>query len=402
MQYRMSMIFLLVMLLPVGQLAAQQKKASAAQQRIDEQWGDYAESDNEFFTNFLYTPLKGLKYPHEGVSRRDPTKILRINDIYYVWYTLRKTNDAPVGHIKATDKIPSRDWDLSDIAYATSNDGITWQEQGVAVTRTAQKGKYGWRSLCTPDILMWKGKYYLYYQVYNGVPGPEHMATVSVAVSESPDGPWEKLGKPVLDRGAEGTIDEAAIRDPFPLVYKGKIYLYYTGDHGWGVAITDDPLGEYKRHPLNPVLNSGHECCVFPWKGGMAALISLNGPEKNTIQYAPDGVNFKIVAHVITPPIAPGPFIPDAYAGNGNGRGFTWGLCHMNPKGGGAMNSSILSRFDCDLSLDVTDANTAFKRHNLRLRSETFFSEFGLPNSVKSEVSDRQEKLDTDTVMGKP
>ena len=28
-----------------------------------------------------------------------------------------------------------------------------------------------WRSVSTPDILVWKGKYYLYYQAYTQMPG---------------------------------------------------------------------------------------------------------------------------------------------------------------------------------------------------------------------------------------
>ena len=32
---------------------------------------------------------------------------------------------------------------------------------------------------------------------------------------------------------------------------------------------------------------------MFPWKEGVAALVALDGPEKNTIQYAPDGENFR-------------------------------------------------------------------------------------------------------------
>ena len=42
--------------------------------------------------------------------------------------------------------------------------------------------------------------------------------------------------------------------------------------------------------------HSGHEVCVWPYKGGIAALLTTDGPEKNTIQYAPDGFNFEIVA----------------------------------------------------------------------------------------------------------
>ena len=45
---------------------------------------------------------------------------------------------------------------------ATSEDGFTWTEQGVAVPNPA-KPIPGWRSISTPDILVWKGKYFLKY-----------------------------------------------------------------------------------------------------------------------------------------------------------------------------------------------------------------------------------------------
>ena len=86
----------------------------------------------------------------------------------YVWYTCRKTAVKPVGMSRAkeaTDVIPSSDWDLADIYYATSKDGFTWEEQGVAVPRPL-KPNPGWRSVTTTDILVWKGKYYLYYQAF--------------------------------------------------------------------------------------------------------------------------------------------------------------------------------------------------------------------------------------------
>jgi hypothetical protein len=110
---------------------------------------------------------------------------------------------------------------------------------------------------------------------------------------------------------------------------------------------------------------------MWPYREGIAALVSLDGPEKNTIQYAPDGVNFHVKALLQVPPIAPGPYIPDAFADNRDGRGFTWGLCHINPDGGGSMNDSILARFDCDLSRDVDIQY--FKRNNLRFDERTYF-----------------------------
>ena len=122
---------------------------------------------------------------------------------------------------------------------------------------------------------------------------------------------------------------------------------------------------------INPVINSGHETCMFPWKHGVAAIVALDGPEKNTIQYASDGENFEIASLIQVPPVAPGPYCPDAFLNSGNGQGFLWGLCHINPDGGGAVNESILARFDCDLSSKVNDSR--FKKNNLRFNALTYF-----------------------------
>jgi hypothetical protein len=180
------------------------------------------------------------------------------------------------------------------------------------------------------------------------------------------------------------------------LIYKGKIYLYYKGSPGQkrggdniiraqGVAIANHPVGPFEKSPLNPVLNSGHETCLWPYRTGIAAMVSLDGPEKNTVQYAPDGVNFQMMSLLQVPPIAPGPFVPDAFADNGDGRGITWGLCHINPDGGGSMNDSILARFDCDLSLD-SDV-PYFKRNNLRFDEHTYFQHvLVLPEYMKRRI----------------
>ena len=60
--------------------------------------------------------------------------------------------------------------------------------------------------------------------------------------------------------------------------------------------MADNPLGPFEKHPLNPVISSGHETSLFPFKEGIAALVYKDGPEHNTIQYAEDGVNFSIAS----------------------------------------------------------------------------------------------------------
>ena len=382
------------------------RELSASMERMYDIWNPHEDRGNEFFSNFKYSPLEGFSR-EPNVSRRDPSKVLRIDGTYYVWYTCRRTKGAPVGHENATDDIPSVDWDLADIWYATSEDGFHWEEQGPAATRPP-KGEFGWRSNCTPDILVWKNKYYLYHQAYSEVIQGGDSCPVTIAIADSPHGPWTRLGRPIVEPGGPDDWDCNCIHDPFPLIYKGKVYMYYKGSPGQkrgganiiraqGVAIADHPEGPYKKSPLNPVLNSGHETCLWPYKEGIAAIVSLDGPEKNTVQYAPDGLHFEMKSLLQVPPVAPGPFVPDAFADNGDGRGITWGLCHINPDGGGSMSESILARFDCDLSRD-TD-RPLFKNNNLRFDEPTYFQRvLKLPEYLQKQILKEQDDTDQNTI----
>ena len=342
---------------------------SKAMERLYDNYLTPRPEDNELFSSFKYTEIEGLDYNGEDgtISRRDPSKIIRHDGKYYVYYTRRQSKEVPVGFKNAklsTDVIPSADWDLADIAYATSTDGFTWEEQGVAIPRPA-KPHPGWRSVTTTGILKWKDKYYLYYQAFmeaSGLKG-DH-CPVAVSYADSPDGPWTPTNKVVIPNGEPGTWDQFSIHDPYPLIYKNKIYIYYKaayGDRpdylvGHGLVTSDDPLGPFTKHPLNPLFNSGHETSLFPFKEGIASLTIRNGNESNTIQYAPDGVNFEIASVTQLMPTSAGPYVPDAFDSNGNGRGITWGLCHfINVTKNQDTYHSQLARFDCDLSLDVDD-----------------------------------------------
>ncbi len=338
---------------------------SAAMERAYDDYEAPTYWDNELFSKFRYTELEGLDYNGgDGtISRRDPTKVIKANGRYYVWYTRRATDTPPRGASGGTDRIPSTDWDLAEIWYATSEDGFVWTEQGLAVPRPP-KPHVGWRSVSTPDVLFWKGKYYLYYQGFlemSGKRGDDCPVTVSWA--DSPDGPWTATNEIVIPNGPEGAWDQYSIHDPYPLVYKGKIYLYYKSDfngnehkvRAQGLAIADNPLGPFVKHPLNPVLNSGHETGLFPFRGGIASLAIRHGNEQNTIQFAPDGVHFKVASIVSLMPIAAGPYVPDAFTDTKNGRGITWGLSHFTTAGTNTTKHSILARFDCDLSQDEDD-----------------------------------------------
>tara|TARA_B110000208_G_scaffold170579_1_gene212224 strand:+ start:18010 stop:19275 length:1266 start_codon:yes stop_codon:yes gene_type:complete len=384
------------------------QELSAAMHRMYDRWNPHEDRDNELYSNFKYSKLTGFDYP-VSTSRRDPSKVIKIDGTYYVWYTKRSTIIAPSGPNAATDKIPSADWDLCDIWYATSKNGFDWDEKGVAIERP-EKGIYGWRSVATPDILIWKGKYYLYYQGFNEIPFKDgDKAAATIAEASSPDGPWERSDRVIVDFGDKDDWDANAIHDPYPLIYNGKIYMYYKGSPGkggregtliraQGLAIADDPYGPYTKSPLNPVINSGHETGLFPYKGGIAAIISLDGPEKNTIQFAPDGINFNYMSMIQMPPIAPGPFVPDAFADNKDGRGITWGLMHMDAYTPEGIKYTKLARFDCDLSLDIN--REKFKKNNLRLNEDTYLQKsVKLYYSLKKEILKDQKTLDKNTIQ---
>lgn len=352
-------------------------EVSTAISRLYSQYHAATPQKNELFTNFKYTPLEGLDYHNEDgtITRRDPSRIVKVNGKYYMWYTKRATPTTFVGAKKANDSIPSTDWDLCDIAYATSKDGFKWDEQGVAVSRP-QKPNPGWRSVSTPEILVYKGKYYLYYQAFSEMSGKRgDDCPVAVSYADSPDGPWKATNKIVLPNGPKGSWDQYSIHDPFPMVYKDKIYIYYKSDYNGtrkyngkkalirstGLAIGDNPMGPFTKCKFNPVISSGHETQLFRFKEGVAAIMAKDGHENNTIQYSKDGIHFNVAAITSMMPIASGLYDPDAFTNTDYAHGITWGISHYNIWGKHA--HSLLLRFDCDLSLDVDDPE--MKKNNV-------------------------------------
>ncbi|MEO0797141.1 MAG: family 43 glycosylhydrolase [Verrucomicrobiota bacterium] len=374
---------------------------SAAMERAYNNYSALRPEENELYTQFKFTRLEGFDYNGgDGtVSRRDPSKVIFENGQYYVWYTYRHTERDPVSRRNAhlaTETIPSADWDLAEIWYATSKDGFTWKEQGVAVPRPPSPN-VGCRSVCTPDILKWKGKFYLYYQGYrvaNGLEGDD--CPIAVSYADAPDGPWTALYQEVIPNGTPGEWDQYSIHDPYPLVHDGKIYLYYKVDldkrpelmtpkvRMQGLATADNPFGPFVKHPLNPILNSGHETTLFPFKEGLAAFAIKDGMEHSTIQYASDWVNFEIASIVDLMPVAAGPYVSDAFTNTDYGSGITWGISHfVNAGNDWERDYSILARSDCDLSLEVHDRE--MKRHFHQYGPEHYF-EHGLSGKQRQRV----------------
>lgn len=274
---------------------------------------------NEWFFQHKVSDLKGDLAYEEGVVRRDPSAMIKHDGRYFVWYSKSTGPTQGFGGDIETEKVFP--WDRCDIWYATSEDGITWKEEGLAVPR-GKKGAYDDRSVFTVEIMEHAGMYYLCYQTVKSPYNVRVKNQVGLSWADSPHGPWTKSKEPILspaDNGVwlgeeqnrfmvekKGDFDSHKVHDPCILPYKGKFYLYYKGEQmgeeitfggrqiRHGVAIADDPKGPYVKSTYNPISNSGHEICVWPYKGGIASLITTDGPEKNTVQWAPDGINFEI------------------------------------------------------------------------------------------------------------
>ncbi|MDN5210527.1 family 43 glycosylhydrolase [Fulvivirgaceae bacterium BMA12] len=320
--------------------------------------------DPAWQADFNQTSLEGDFASDSNMVRRDPSAIIKVGDLYYFYYT-RGVRYAAGSDPKVFP------WDQCDIWYATSKDGWKWEERGLAVKR-GTAGSYDDRSVFTPEILAHQGKYYLVYQAVKSPYVDRVRNTIGMAIADSPSGPWIKLAEPILrttgngewlgeedNRMAlkKGDFDSHKVHDPCLVYYRDKFYLYYKGQRigehrfygereiKWGVAIADRPEGPYVKSAFNPITNTGHEVCVWPFEGGIALLHTLDGPEANTIQWAPDGINFEIMSTVANPPEAPGNYRSPS-ANKEPLEGIRWGLCHVYGGDNWRTGWNYIKRFD--------------------------------------------------------
>ena len=264
---------------------------------------------------YSYTELNGIGI-EDNLTRRDPSDVIYSNGKYYVWYT--KTDRTFSGY------------DAS-VWYATSEDGINWEERGEAIPR-GDKGSWDSYSVFTPNVLKADEKYYLYYTGVKPTPGNDKgifennstndFTAIGIVVSDSPDGPFERVSEQPILKTSNDSADFDSYRvDDSCLLYRDNQYwLYYKGrskqfgDVGprhtkMGVAFSDNPLGPYTKYENNPLTDGGHEVMVWPYKEGVMTMLSEHGKDGRTLQYASDGINFSVIGDVGEDyPRAPGYF----------------------------------------------------------------------------------------------
>lgn len=310
----------------------------------------------------------------EGVTRRDPSDVIRAGDTYFVYY-------SKVDH----SKLPERDRRLrasgysATIWYASSRDeGRTWVERGEALGVGAP-GAFDSHAIFTPNILKADEKYYLFYTGVKPTPGradggfannsTTDVTALGLAVSDSPGGPFRRVretpilatSKPSNDpKTTPSRFDSFRVDDASLIVRDGKYWLYYKGrniDDGqggpgktkMGVAIAETIEGPYvKQNGGDPILDSSHEVLVWPHREGVAAYASMS----RALEYATDGLDFTsdpLGATALPKPIAPGAYRPDLTEPVEYGRGIQWGIAMRDPGG----PYPYLIRYEIDLRVSA-------------------------------------------------
>jgi hypothetical protein len=217
----------------------------------------------------------------------------------------------------------------SEVAHAVSGSPFgPWQHRDVALPA---RGTNFWDGSCThnPTVLRIGGKLYLYYMGNYGdgvVRQPlnwEHRnhQRIGVAVADSPNGPWQRLDKPVLDISSATNAPDALVTSNPSLAQRpdgGVLMVYkavgmkrpapFGGPVVHLVATSDRPTGPFKKHPgevfgAKGVLFAAED--PFIWRGADRYWAVVKDNEGNFTQRgyslalweSADGFDWKLSKH---------------------------------------------------------------------------------------------------------
>ncbi|MCP4313866.1 MAG: family 43 glycosylhydrolase [Bacteroidetes bacterium] len=253
-------------------------------------------------------------------NNHDPSNVIYYKDRYYIWFTQHMvTPDQLYDHFAHTR-----------IDYITSTDGIHWDFAGTAISH-GEAGDLDETGALTAYVVPWEGKYYMFY---SAIPGYFRKDTVSkrgitVAVADTPDGPWLKTNRKIVWGSEDGNWDDHFNGDAHVIRYNDKWWIYFKGvgigvkpqETMLGVAVSDSLLGPYIKHEDNP-LASAH--AFSTWKQGKGVAMVAGRHAAPVVYYAHDGLHFKPAGPF--PNKSTGLFYPDNFSDNGANTGPEWGV----------------------------------------------------------------------------
>lgn len=191
----------------------------------------------------------------------------------------------------------------SEIAHAVAPSvSGPWTRKGAALPK---RGAEFWDGMCThnPCIRKFGGRYYLYYMGNTGdgkiVQGlnmkHRNNQRIGVAVADSPDGPWKRSDRPLVDvspdKGAPDSLmtsNPAVTQRPdgtYLMVYKAvgrKGKLPFGGPVVHLAATSSSPTGPFAKN-LTPIFTDGksmfpaEDPCLFTLDGKVYAIVKDMG-----------------------------------------------------------------------------------------------------------------------------
>jgi len=271
--------------------------------------------------------------PTPQFDRHDPSNIIRHGGFYWIFYTRN------IGDHKEVS-----------VYSSFSADGYNWTDSGQALGR-GQEGDWDDSGVIAPYVVSHEKRFYLFYTGFRD--GKLATRELGCAIADHPAGPWIRWARnPILRRHPDPAAwDSGMLGDANVIFREGRWWLYFksrrstetNGQTRIGVALADEIVGPYHKHPANPLF-AGHAFSAWRHRNGVAALCGVISPK---IKWSPDGLRFLDAGEM--PNQSTGLFTPDPDSDPGNVRGFDWGLEVYTETG-----ARGLRRFDCKPATERT------------------------------------------------
>lgn len=235
------------------------------------------------FAGYNYSLLKEKvdtkvveQYPEERLSdfskKLKPLGRIMESEEYYVWCCAPIMGDDEKVHLFYS-RWPKRygmgGWiHQSEIAHAVADtpEG-PYKELGTLLA--PRPGLFDATTCHNPHIQQIGDTYYLFYM--GNSDKTVNTKRIGVATASSLYGPWKRMDQPLLEAGDEGAWDDCNTTNPAFIMHpNGESWLYYKSwnkedyrnesgpiraNRKYGLAVSDNVLGPYKRYSGNPVVD---------------------------------------------------------------------------------------------------------------------------------------------------
>lgn len=181
---------------------------------------------------------------------------------------------------------------------------LSWQHcsHNPVIPATGNSWKMHWTA--NPDFLKFRGKQLLYYRGNGILPNSDGLRHDRIAVAEvlSIDNNSFKFkdlndGNFIINVGKKGSFDDAYVLDPAAIIFKNRVYLYYSGlgagGNSVGLAISEDGVHFHKYGRIS----NGHVPSIIEKDGLLYLLRQIKKPGVGYVGFymatSDDGIHFK-------------------------------------------------------------------------------------------------------------